>query len=147
MVHGGVETGGGHTPASPRDPGAWEAHGLLTVLCVSVSQLRVPAPQVRFRNFSKVMLNSLQCESFTFDPRPRYPLVSTVKRYYVDDIYSDDLEAVTVVLAHGTGFHKESWEPTIEELNSILLSDAKRGRQKLKIREERSRRVRRGKER
>jgi len=75
---------------------------------------------------------------YTFDPRPRYPLVSTVKRYNCQGLYSDDddnKDAVTLTLAHGTGFHKESWEPTLEELNDILRSQSSLSTGGVKIRD------------
>lgn len=57
----------------------------------------------------------LVIDSFTFDPRPNYPLVTTVKRYRRTGV-RDDPNALTLVFAHGTGFHKELFEPTIEDL-------------------------------
>ncbi|KIM38787.1 hypothetical protein M413DRAFT_237250 [Hebeloma cylindrosporum] len=60
-------------------------------------------------------------KSYVFDPRPSYPLVSTVKRYWKPDSpYLNDPEALTLVFAHGTGFHKEHWEPVIDDLQAIL---------------------------
>ena len=58
----------------------------------------------------------LQSQSYVFDPRPHYPLLVSVKRYWVPEFESKDADAVTLVLAHATGFHKELWEPVLEEL-------------------------------
>jgi len=67
---------------------------------------------------------SLSVDSFVFDARPKYPLLVTAKRYRGggDDACPSESNsnALTLVFAHGTGFHKEQWEPTIEELSSIL---------------------------
>ena len=61
------------------------------------------------------------CTSYTFDPRPTYPLVSTAKRYWkADSPYLNDPEALTLVFTHGTGFLKELWEPVLEVLEGII---------------------------
>lgn len=62
----------------------------------------------------------LHFDSHTFDPRPRYPLVATAKRYWHPDFYSEDADALTLIFAHGTGFHKEHWEPTLEYVYETL---------------------------
>lgn len=65
-------------------------------------------------------------KSYVFDPRPSYPLVSTVKRYWKSNSpYLNDPEALTLVFAHGTGFHKEHWEPVIDDMRAILGKGAK----------------------
>lgn len=62
---------------------------------------------------------TIGCQSYVFDPRPHYPLVSTVKRYWcLNSPYLTDPDAFTLILLHGTNFHKEIWEPTIEDLFS-----------------------------
>ncbi|KAJ7099440.1 Alpha/beta hydrolase fold-1 [Mycena belliarum] len=59
----------------------------------------------------------LASQTYIFDPRPQYPLLLTAKRYWDPaSPYSDDPAALTLVLTHGTGFHKELYEPTIEDL-------------------------------
>ncbi|KAF8463982.1 Alpha/beta hydrolase fold-1 [Gautieria morchelliformis] len=58
-------------------------------------------------------------ESHTFDWRPNYPLVVCAKRYQYTDGFSDPPvpnDGYTAILAHGTGFHGEQWEPTLERL-------------------------------
>ncbi|KAG6810634.1 hypothetical protein H0H92_011039 [Tricholoma furcatifolium] len=63
----------------------------------------------------------LSSQSYIFDPRPNYPLLITAKRYWKSN--SPDLHnpsALTLIFAHGTGFHKEQWEPTIDELYALL---------------------------
>ncbi|KAF5384362.1 hypothetical protein D9615_003153 [Tricholomella constricta] len=60
-------------------------------------------------------------QSYTFDPRPNYPLVITAKRYWKPDSpYLNDPSAHTLVFAHGTGFHKEQWEPTMDDLYALM---------------------------
>ncbi|KAH9941520.1 Alpha/beta hydrolase fold-1 [Amylocystis lapponica] len=59
---------------------------------------------------------SLNCEAYVCNPRPNYPLLITAKRYWLPQEPSDDPDAVTLVFAHGTGHHKEHWEPTIQHL-------------------------------
>lgn len=62
-------------------------------------------------------MSTLQSQSFVFDPRPDYPLVSTVKRYWrPNSPYLADADAFTLIFVHGTNFHKEIWEPTIDDL-------------------------------
>ncbi|KAJ7055596.1 Alpha/beta hydrolase fold-1 [Mycena amicta] len=66
---------------------------------------------------------TLQSESYVFDPRPNYPLLLTAKRYWSSDSSSPnahDPEGYTLVFAHATGFHKEHYEPTIEDLYKLL---------------------------
>ncbi|KAJ3761025.1 Alpha/beta hydrolase fold-1 [Lentinula raphanica] len=75
------------------------------------------------------MSTSLLSELYTFDPRPYYPLLSTVKRYR-DPSWTED--GLTLVFAHGTGFHKEQWEPTIDDLQGILVH---KGPKTIRIRE------------
>lgn len=65
----------------------------------------------------------MQVESYIFDPRPRYPLVMTVKRYWHLDLCSRDPSALTLIFTHGTGFHKEQWEPTLEHLFDAAKQD------------------------
>jgi len=59
-------------------------------------------------------------ENITYDPRPDYPLVATVKRYW--DPISQRQDGYTLIFAHGTGFHKEQWEPTLKHLFDLSKS-------------------------
>lgn len=63
------------------------------------------------------MSSSVHSQSFVFDPRPSYPLVSTVKRYWrpTSPNFADP-DAFTLIFLHGTNFHKEIWEATIDDL-------------------------------
>jgi hypothetical protein len=65
---------------------------------------------------------TLSHQAYTFDPRPNYPFLITAKRYWRPSPVSvpPDPTALTLVLAHGNGFHKEHWEPSIDELYSLL---------------------------
>ncbi|PFH48514.1 hypothetical protein AMATHDRAFT_149724 [Amanita thiersii Skay4041] len=72
----------------------------------------------------------LASESFLFDPRPAYPFLVTAKRYWDPDSADvEDSDALTLVFAHGTGFHKEQWEPTIEELYDFIKGTSVRIRE------------------
>lgn len=51
-------------------------------------------------------------EEYGFDPRPQFPFLVTMKRYS----NLGEQNGVTLILAHGTGFHKELWEPVIERI-------------------------------
>ena len=62
-------------------------------------------------------------ETFTFDPRPNYPLLLTANRYWDDATTVED--GVTVILAHGASFTKEIWEPTLEDLQALVLDTIK----------------------
>ncbi|PPQ72182.1 hypothetical protein CVT24_002394 [Panaeolus cyanescens] len=71
-------------------------------------------------------------KTFIFDPRPTYPYVSVAKRYWIEDSpYLNDEDALTLIFAHGTGFHKELWEPVIDDFHAAN----QRGGGGLKIRE------------
>ncbi|KZT63155.1 alpha/beta-hydrolase [Daedalea quercina L-15889] len=59
---------------------------------------------------------SLISQAYVCDPRPEYPLLITAKRYTVPGHISEDPGALTLILTHGTGYHKEQWEPTLEHL-------------------------------
>ncbi|KAJ7671263.1 Alpha/beta hydrolase fold-1 [Mycena polygramma] len=66
----------------------------------------------------------LTSQSYVFDPRPRYPLFLTAKRYWcTSSPHLNDPDAFTLILAHGTGFHKELYEPTIEDLYGLVPAD------------------------
>ena len=58
-------------------------------------------------------------DSFVFDPRPEYPFLVSAKRYQPKQ-RSNSRDGLTFILAHGTGFHKEQWEATIEELCRVV---------------------------
>lgn len=95
------------------------------------------------------MSSKLNYESYVFDPRPRYPLLVrdtlsstptfteqslqiTAKRYWHPTLQSNDPDALTLIFAHGTGYHKEHWEPTLEDLFDFLSTE---GNSSVKIRE------------
>ncbi|KZT28074.1 alpha/beta-hydrolase, partial [Neolentinus lepideus HHB14362 ss-1] len=58
-------------------------------------------------------MTNLQIDSFVFDARPSYPLITTVKRYRHAS-FSNDADALTLIFAHATGAHKECWEPVLK---------------------------------
>jgi hypothetical protein len=87
---------------------------------VWVSTDRCPSPNTFFTTMPALRLQS---QSYVFDARPHYPLLVSVKRYWVPEFESKDADAVTLVLAHATGFHKELWEPVLEDLyNQMAVS-------------------------
>lgn len=70
----------------------------------------------------------LPFEEYGFDARPQFPFLITMKRYPNLD---DEQNGFTLILAHGTGFHKEVWEPIIERIfaesakpNGLPIRDA-----------------------
>lgn len=71
----------------------------------------------------------LAFEEYGFDPRPQFPFAVTMKRY---PNLADDRNGFTLILAHGTGFHKEVWEPIVERIfatenakpNGLLIREA-----------------------
>ncbi|KAJ7216362.1 Alpha/beta hydrolase family-domain-containing protein [Mycena pura] len=66
-------------------------------------------------------MTSLASESYVFDPRPNFPLLLTAKRYWHPaSPHLNDPSAFTLIFAHATGFHKEQYEPTIEDLYRLI---------------------------
>ena len=63
---------------------------------------------------------TLRSQSYVFDARPHYPLLVSVKRYWVPGFESKDADAATLILAHATSFHKEHWEPVLEDLYDLV---------------------------
>ncbi|KAL0946266.1 hypothetical protein HGRIS_012521 [Hohenbuehelia grisea] len=60
---------------------------------------------------------SLESQSYRFDPQPDYPFSLAVKRLWdPTSPFLDDPDAYSLLFVHGTGFHKEQWEPIIEDL-------------------------------
>jgi hypothetical protein len=72
-------------------------------------------------------------QSVTYAPQNGYPFHITAKRYWsrrpTFDV--DDPKALTLILLHATGFHKETWEPSLERIFDLALQ----GDGTLKIRE------------
>ncbi|TFY73930.1 hypothetical protein EWM64_g10083 [Hericium alpestre] len=77
----------------------------------------------------------IESESFIFDPRPHFPLLISVKRYWSPGFESTDEDAITLVLMHATGSHNESWEPVLEELYSVNGTASSISKYSFKIRE------------
>ncbi|KAI0634069.1 alpha/beta-hydrolase [Trametes polyzona] len=67
----------------------------------------------------------MQSKSYVFDPRPAFPLLVTARQYWSSDCARDDPDALTLVFAHATGYHKEHWEPTLEHLFALLRTGGK----------------------
>lgn len=64
----------------------------------------------------------LSHQSYTFDPREHgYPFLTTAKRYWdPSSPWLSDSDALTLIFTHATGFHKEEWEATIEDLYQVI---------------------------
>lgn len=84
-------------------------------------------------------MSPLQDEAYTYDPRPDYPFLLCVKRYTHRDLSADssDPTAITLLLTHSVGLHKEQWEPVLQDLFGLLgtANSIGVGGTKLKIRE------------
>jgi pimeloyl-ACP methyl ester carboxylesterase len=52
-------------------------------------------------------------EEYGFDPRPQFPFVVKMKRYPNLD---DEQNRFALILLHGNGFPKETWEPIVERI-------------------------------
>ena len=58
-------------------------------------------------------------QSVTYKPRNGYPFHITAKRYCTQrppKLGAGDADSLTLIVLHGTGFHKETWEPTLERV-------------------------------
>lgn len=57
-------------------------------------------------------------ESYVLDPTPDYPLCIVAKRYWVPEFerHAGNPAAATLIVLHSTSFHKETWEPALEDL-------------------------------
>ncbi|ETW77082.1 hypothetical protein HETIRDRAFT_327342 [Heterobasidion irregulare TC 32-1] len=78
-------------------------------------------------------MTTLCSESYVFDGRPAYPLLVPAKRYWHPSLSQED--GLTLILAHGTGFHKEHWEPFLDDLFGLLGTAASIGGPRLRVRE------------
>ena len=52
-------------------------------------------------------------EVHILDWNPDYPLLTVTKRYWIN---ADIEDGYTLIFAHGIGFNKEQWEPTLNAL-------------------------------
>ncbi|KAF4616073.1 hypothetical protein D9613_011338 [Agrocybe pediades] len=57
-------------------------------------------------------------ESYVLPGSPDYPLAIAAKRYWATEFEGNATvpTAQTLILLHSTSFHKETWEPTLEDL-------------------------------
>ncbi|KJA16103.1 hypothetical protein HYPSUDRAFT_71621 [Hypholoma sublateritium FD-334 SS-4] len=60
-------------------------------------------------------------ESYVIDPTPEYPLFLVAKRYWVPEFerHAANPAAMTLIVLHSTSFHKETWEPALEDLFAL----------------------------
>lgn len=73
---------------------------------------------------------SLSSAVYTFDPRPNNPFQTRCIRYFIPTscvtpetthLASEDADALTFIVAHGTGFHKEQMGPMLSDLFNLLI--------------------------
>jgi len=57
-------------------------------------------------------------EPYILQPTSEYPLFITAKRYWIPEFEGNasNPSAQTLIVLHSTSFHKESWEPALEDL-------------------------------
>ncbi|KAL7284566.1 hypothetical protein ACG7TL_001858 [Trametes sanguinea] len=67
----------------------------------------------------------MQSKAYVFNARPIFPLLVTARQYWTQDCALDDPDALTLVFAHATGYHKEQWEPTLEHLFALVRDSGK----------------------
>ncbi|KAJ3506578.1 hypothetical protein NLJ89_g6793 [Agrocybe chaxingu] len=65
----------------------------------------------------------VQAESYTVPASPDYPFFLKAKRYWTKEC-TEDPSAQTLIVLHSTSFHKETWEPALEDLFALLVSSA-----------------------
>ncbi len=60
-------------------------------------------------------------ESYVIDPTPDYPLFLVAKRYWIREFerHAANPAAMTLIVLHSTSFHKETWEPALEDLFAL----------------------------
>lgn len=56
-------------------------------------------------------------------PQDGYALCTTAKRYWLPEFETNasDPDALTLILLHSTSFHKETWEPSLEQLLKLSI--------------------------
>lgn len=73
---------------------------------------------------------------YVLDPDSLYPFFVTAKRYSFTEASSrhesasnpkNDRQPLTLVFLHSTSFHKEAWEPTLEDLFHLLSENGLEG--------------------
>ena len=68
---------------------------------------------------------SMQISSYSIPPSSDHPFFITAKRYWLSEcgrLDSDsDADARTLILLHSTSFHKEIWEPFIQDFYNLVL--------------------------
>ncbi|KAH9988119.1 Alpha/beta hydrolase family-domain-containing protein [Russula compacta] len=107
--------------------------------CFDTSRLTISARRCCSRpsacTNTYLAMPALQSQSYVFDARPHYPLLVSVKRYWAPGFESTDADAATLILAHATSFHKELWEPVLEELFAQVAISPEENSPVLKIRD------------
>ncbi|KAF8351703.1 hypothetical protein F5887DRAFT_931961 [Amanita rubescens] len=55
-------------------------------------------------------------------PRAGCPFHTTAKRYWLPEFVANqgDPDALTLILLHSTSFHKETWEPTLDQVFKLM---------------------------
>jgi hypothetical protein len=67
---------------------------------------------------------TMQIGSYTIPPSSDYPFFITAKRYWLSEYgeqeLDSDMDARTVILLHSTSFHKEIWEPFLQDFFNLV---------------------------
>lgn len=66
-----------------------------------------------------IITAAMRTKTYLFDPRPEYPFLLSIKQYQFSTPDSGFPNDATLILTHGTGFHKEQWEPTLDHLHNL----------------------------
>jgi len=71
---------------------------------------------------------SLPFQAITLKPDASYPLHILAKRYNIShqETHRKPTGSLTAIVLHATGFHKETWEPTLSVLQRHLDSTKNR---------------------
>lgn len=72
---------------------------------------------------------TMLAQPVTYPPRNGYPLHITAKRYWAPEFEANtDGNALTLIVLHSTSFHKETWEPSLEQLFKLASGPGSRVR-------------------
>ncbi|KAJ7700302.1 Alpha/beta hydrolase fold-1 [Mycena metata] len=76
---------------------------------------------------------TLASHSYVFDPRPNFPLLLTAKRNWdPSSPHAHDPTALTLIFCHGTSFHKETYEPALDDFYTLLDDETHGPRPKIR---------------
>lgn len=69
---------------------------------------------------------NMQISSYSIPPSSDHPFFITAKRYWLSECGLDsdsdsDADSRTLILLHSTSFHKEIWEPFMQDFYNLVL--------------------------